>query len=220
MARRRAQQTALFAEETLPRKPVSPQARAMCTRGKKNAPAPKPWHAVVLAIDTAAHSGWSNWYDGKYECSGEVETESQLALEELCGLIATKAKLYGRVPVLALEFWWGGNARVCAGLHVHCDRWTRAWKSAGESPRRIVKVQPGQWRSAVLGSWSVGKRSAEVRKAELSVARGIVGREDVGDDEAPAICIGRWASYAPKVGEVIGERAREKSMAAWQRGAR
>lgn len=219
MARRRAQQTALFTDEPAARsKPVSPQARAMCVKrgSKRAAPAPKPWEAVILVVDTAAHSGWSNWFDGKYECSGEVDTEEQATLEWLCASIVTKAQLYGRVPLLVLEFWWGGNARVCAGLHVHCDRWKRAWKVAGQSPRRVVKVQPGQWRSAVLGSWSLGKRSAEARRAEQAIARGIAGRE-VGEDEAPAICIGHWASYAPKVGEALGERARKKSMAAWQR---
>jgi hypothetical protein len=219
MAKRRAQQTALFAEEQRAR-PVSPQARAMTvsrSRNKREAPAPKPWQAVILAVDTAAHSGWSNWFDGKYQCSGEIDTEHQVSLEALCMSVVANAKAYGRTPLLVLEFWWGGNARVCAGLHVHCDRWKRAWKAAGQSPRRVVKVQPGQWRSAVLGSWSIGKRSAEVRRAEQSIARGIACREDVGEDEAPAICIGHWSSYAAKVGEVLGERVQKKSMAAWQR---
>jgi hypothetical protein len=225
MARRRAQQTALFAEEHWLRtsKPVSPQARAMCVkpgRTKREAPAPKPWEAVILAVDTAKNSGWSSWADGRIEGSGELDTDNDAALRELCGLVATNARAYGRTAVLVLEFWWGGNAQVCAGLHVHCDRWTRAWKAAGESLDRVVKVQPGQWRGPVLGSWSVGKRSAEVCKAELATAQGIVGRNDVGSDEAPAILIGRWASYAPQVGDVIGKRARDKSMKAWTGGAR
>lgn len=203
--------------------PVSPQARAMCVRPgrtKRAAPAPKPWQALILAVDTAAHSGWSNWTDGKLDCSGEIDTDDAVVLQALCRRVTVKGELYGRKPVLVLEFWWGGNARTCAGLHVQCDRWKQAWKATGGAASRIVKVSPGQWRGPVLGSWSVGKKREEVRDAELSTARGIVGREDVGADEAAAILIGRWASFAPQIGDVIGERARDKSTAAWQGGAR
>jgi hypothetical protein len=211
-------------------RPVSPASKALTLRAGKGrargsrcgvAPAPKPWECVVLGVDTAENSGWSLWRKGEYLESGEVPTgehDALLHVIERGKIVAGASEL---VYVLVLEFWWGGNARTCAGLHVHCDRWKRAWKGSYEAATRVVTVQPGTWRSAVLGSWAArgGKGLREqVRAAEQSTARGIVRSESVGADQAAAVLIGRWACYAPKIGEAIGKRAVKASQQAWQRG--
>ena len=218
MARRRAQQTALFAEDGVPRKPVSPQARAMCSRGKKQAPAPKPWEAVLAVVDTAKISGWTIGVRGKVVASGEHNTEQRPDLtDRVIADAVSLGELHSLPVILVLEAPYGGNKFILVGLGVAKGRWTDAWKRAKQAAARKVTVQPSEWRGPVLGSWAAKAERDNVRASELSVARGIVGREDVGADEAAALCIHHWAAHAPKVGEALGKRAREKSMAAWQR---
>lgn len=210
-------QAMLFSER--PPRPVTPHARAT-GKGRKSAPAPRPWKCSILAVDTAANSGWAHWATGSLVSSGEIDTREEDAMRmlvrDLCGVDG----FHGLPPILVLEAPYGGHKHpgevaTLVALGMARERWERAWKDAGEARSRIVRVQPQTWRSAVLGGWAVGKPRAELRASELSMARGMARREDVGDDEAAAICIGRWASYAPEVGAVIGKRAREASMQAW-----
>jgi hypothetical protein len=224
MGKRRAQQTALFAEPQ-PLRPVTPQARAMCSRGNKAAPAPKPWECVLCVVDTAKVSGWAIGARGVLHGTGQHDTERYPDLTARVVERATSlGKLLGLPVVLVLEAPYGGHKHpgmvpMIVALGVAKGRWLDAWKRAGQAAARKVTVQPSVWRGPVLGSWAVSLARNEVRKAELSMARGIVGREDVGPDEAAAVCIHHWAAHAPKVGEVIGAKALRKSMAAWTRRA-
>jgi len=203
--------------------PVSPQARAMCMRPGRTsraAPAPKPWECVLCVVDTAKVSGWAIGARGQLRESGQHDTE--LRPDLTAGVVeraASLAKLLSLPVVLVLEAPYGGKTFMLVALGVAKGRWLDAWKRAGQAASRKVTVQPSVWRGPVLGSWAVGVKRDRVRAAELSMARGLVGRDDVGADEAAAVCIHHWAAHAPVVGERIGAKAVRKSMAAWsQRG--
>lgn len=229
--RRRATQAEMFAPTAI--KPVTSQARAMTLKrkpSKTSAPAPKPWHCHILAIDTAEKSGWAIWEDGTLSGSGEVDTHDSKTMAELISdmfsvsadLSLVRAMAEPRKPkVLVLEAPYGGpkgahEVKRLIGLGMARERWLRAWKDAGEARSRVVMVQPQTWRAAVLGNMRGLERKA-IRRCELLVAGSIAGRAELGDDEAAAICIGKWASYAAPVGEVIGKRAVKASVEAWQR---
>lgn len=200
--------------------PVSPAARALCVPRHKArtrpVPAPEPWEAVIVSVDAARMSGWAIGIRGKLDESGEHDTERfpELTLGVIERGVAL-AKLHDLPIVLVLEFMWGGRVTATVGCAIACDRWRAAWRACGQARGRMGRVQPKQWRGPVLGSqWAIAKRD-EVRPVELAMARGIAGRNDVGPDEAPAICIHYWACRAPKVGLLIGERAAKASLRAW-----
>lgn len=214
---KRAQQAEMFAARTP--KPVSSQARAMCSRGKKPAPAPKPWQCSILAVDTAENSGWSVWVDGTLVSSGETDTRDEARMLKIASWPGSHTISSGP-PVLVLEAPYGGpkhagEVKTLIALGMARERWLRAWKDAGEARARVVLVQPATWRAAVLGNVR-GLKTPALNKLEQQVAKRISGR-DCRPDEAAAVCVGAWASYAAAVGEVIGKKAREASMEAWQR---
>jgi hypothetical protein len=185
--------------------PVSPAARALCVHRSKSrsrpVPAPKPWEAVIVTVDAARVSGWAIGVRGSVVESGERAVEL--------------GKLHSLPVVIVLEFMWGGRVNATVGCAIACDRWRAAWRAVGQARTRMGRCQPKQWRGPVLGTcWAHAKRE-EVRPVEQSMARGIVGREDVGEDEAPAICMQHWAARAPLVGKLIGKRASDASLRAW-----
>lgn len=200
------------------RKPVTPQARAMTGGRNRVAPAPKPWLCAVLAVDTADRSGFATYVQGKLVEYGEVETRNAKSVERVVQDALTAA---GSLPlVLVLEFRWGGYVHVTAALRVACDRWRAVWVANNQAMARIHKVQPRQWRGPVLGSYYASNAAGreEVRKAEQSMAKGLVGlpaKAEIGPDAAAAILIGRWAMHAPEVGDCAGKRAVKKSQQAW-----
>ncbi len=205
-------------EPSAPVRPVSPAARALSSRDKhRTAPAPKPWECVVLAVDTARQSGWALYVVGKYEQSGEIDTLDATGVELVVSIALERAMALGKPLVMALEFRYGGRQWVTAGLAVACERWRAAWRKAGISERRALKVGPSTWRAAVLGSpWAHARREG-VRSVEQAVAAGLA-RRAVGPDEAAAVCIGHWASHAPEVGKAIGKRASKASLKSWLGG--
>jgi len=221
MSRRRVEQLALFEGSKRP-SVVSSQARVNTRKspGSKSAarsssPAPKPWACVVLAVDTARISGWALYVVGKRVDSGEVDTLKAHALDSLVEWARDLAEVQEKAPaVLVLEAPWGGSTDVVAALGAARERWESAWRKA-ELPRgRVVRVRPSTWRSAVLGRGSIGMPRDQVRAFERNVASALVGRK-VGEDEAPAILIGHWASFAGVVGTAIGKRAQRRSLREW-----
>lgn len=190
----------------------------------KEAPAPRPWQCAILAVDTAANSGWSMSREGKLITYGEVDTRDELAMKMVLADIAD-ISLWGRgnVPaVLVLEAPYGGHKHpgmvsTLVALGMARERWERAWKARGLPMSHIVLVQPSTWRAAVLGRVARMKKP-ELLKLEQSVACRLVGcaEGDLGGDEAAAVCIGAWATRADAVGQVIGERARKASEKAWE----
>lgn len=190
-------------------------------RGKvttTEAPAPKPWLAVVLAIDTATISGWSVRVAGRQCEFGEVDTSDPEAVLEIVRWAVKRAEHAGLPLVMVLEQPWGGTVKTIAGLGGTHERWKRGWRDCGQAAARIVRVSVSEWRAVELGGHWVSAPREQVRPYEQSVATIMVGQQ-VGEDEAPAILIGHWASMAAKVGRAIGRRAVEASRLAWRKAS-
>lgn len=209
---RRSTQQPLFSLPSAPR-PVSRSVRAS-VRSKALSPSPRPWSAVVLAVDTAARSGWAIAVQGERVDSGELDTLDFIEIERVVRWAIELGQAGGLKVVLVLEAPYGGSVSVVAALGVARERWERAWRDAGQTVRRIVRVQPTPWRVAVLGRQVIGMRRAAVRALEQRVARALIGKA-LGDEEAPAVLIARWAAYAGAVGKAIGVRGRRASLKAW-----
>jgi hypothetical protein len=84
--------------------------------------------------------------------------------------------------------------------------WRAGWNATGGVRTRFVGVYPSQWRSRVLGKFYGGAKRDIARAHEQRVALTIAHRA-VGADEAPAICIAKWASHA---GEVLAKLPESK----------
>jgi len=181
---------------------------------RSEAPAPMPWHCVVLAVDTAALSGWSVRVAGRQAEFGEVDTLDTAAVSHIVRWAVRKADRVRMPLVLVLEAPWGGKPWVLVALGQARERWLYAWRLAEQPAAKVVRVKPNVWRGPVLGRRFVGAKRAEVRAQEQTIASAMVG-EPVGGDEAAALLIGRWAERSAKVGQVIGTKARAASLRAW-----
>lgn len=181
----------------------------------RSGPAPKPWLACVLSVDTAENSGWAFWRDGTLVDSGEVDTRKSEVLDALVADFVLVAEPGERAKALVMEKPWGGSTPTVIGLAMARERWERAWKDSGEAMGRIVRVHPSTWRAKVIGKIHGLKRDA-IRERELQVAQRIANRIDLGYDESAAIGIGYWGSSAGEVGRVIGARAVQASMRGWK----
>jgi len=186
-------------------------------RAKRAQPAPSavPWQCVVLAVDTAARSGWSVRVAGKQSSFGEADTLDARALDYIVSWALYQADSRGLPLVLVLEAPWGGPMPMLLALGAARERWLVAWRAHRLPPDQVVKVQPSTWRTAVLGrEWASAPR-AEVRRHEQLIAGAMVRKSGDGDgdkdgevrgDEAAAILIGRWAERAHAVGLALGKK--------------
>lgn len=195
----------------------TPLSRATArAKARTEAPAPKPWLAVVLAIDTANRSGWALCAAGKQQEFGEADTLDALALQQIVRWAMREAQRLQMPLVLVLESHpWVGSLRAAQGLSAARERWLVTWRAAELPKTKVVLVTPGEWRRAVLGrEWASAPRD-EVRQQEQLVAAALVG-EDVRGDEAAAILIARWASHSARVGRALGKQAVQASVRAWR----
>lgn len=183
----------------------------------------KPWRGVtILAVDTAARSGWAHYFEGQLIASGEVNIEDADDVLRVCmGAVHANDGTGEPSPpcVLVLERPFGGSnsgtlMAVGAARHV----WLQAWKRASGKASRIVRVYPATWRARLFGT-TRGTVPMEMHRALGHKARlPAAGRGGpsvrVGPDEAAAICIGEWATRAGEVGAVLGKRLRALTEAA------
>jgi hypothetical protein len=170
----------------------------------------------VLGVDTARQSGWAVWARGHLVARGEVDTLDAAAVRAVVASTVAGAAELELPAVLVLERPWGGNVHIVTALGAARERWQVAWRElAAGHLGRVLTVSPSTWRSAELGAYFASAKREECRDAERSMARGYTGAADVGGDEAPAICIGHWASRAGEVGKLLGKRAQRASLAAW-----
>jgi len=176
-------------------------ARRKLWRAKRRLPPPSavPLRCVVLAVDTAARSGWAAIADrDRYLGFGEADTLDVPALRYIVDWAECNAVVRGVPLVLVLEAPWGGNIAMLMGLGAARERWLAAWRFLDMPQHRVVYVQPSEWRAKVLGArWARAPRE-EVRPHEQLVAAATVG-ERVRGDEAPAILIAKWGLRAAKV---------------------
>jgi len=189
----------------------APSARPARRRGKRGRAAKRepasavPWRCVVLAVDTAARSGWSVRIAGRQSSFGEADTLDSKALDYIVSWSLYLADRRELPLVLVLEAPFGGPVQMLLALGAARERWLIAWRRHGLSESSTVRVQPSTWRGPVLGPQWVSAPRAEVRAHEQLVAAAMLG-ERVRADEAAAVLIGRWAERAPQVGRVLERR--------------
>lgn len=171
----------------------------------------KPWPCVVLAVDTATRSGWAIRDHGKLVWSGEVDT---LDAGELLAVVKLAGSRKSVPCVLVLERpFFGGRNPLTIGMSLGGarERWLLAWEHCGERrDKRVVSVTPAVWRSRVLGRGTGSLPREKVRPIEMRAARLMCGGDyEPGEDEAPAICISKWAAHAPEIGAALTGRRRK-----------
>lgn len=162
-----------------------------------------PNETVILALDQAMHTGWSIWCRGDLVSWGEldvnvIDTEAvRLVVVEALEMAAAM----GLPCTLVLEHAWGGNVATLQGMGAAKAVWTAMWDHCGGVKSRKVQVWPSHWRSRVLPRGYASAKREVVREQEQKSARALVGDDcgPLGDDEAPAILIGKWASHAQDV---------------------
>lgn len=173
-------------------------------RAKRGRPAASatPLPCVVLAVDTAARSGWAVLVgQDDYLAWGEADTLDEPALDHIVRWAAAQAQCRSLPLVLVLEQPWGGPMPIVLSLGGARERWLRAWRTCG-FVNRVVSVQPAVWRAPVLGKgWARAPRD-DVRRHEQGVAAMIVGERCRGD-EAVAILVAKWAMRAAAVAQVL-----------------
>lgn len=165
-----------------------------------------PYRVTILGIDTARISGWAIRVWGRLTDSGEVDTMRPQEVTDVLLMAADRSARSATPLLLVLERPWGGSVVVVDALGRARERWlweSRRLKLVPE--RRVFTVTPNTWRSAVFGSRWVRVGRDEIRAHELATARVMArGVDDLGPDEAAAICISQWGAYAHAVGERLG----------------
>lgn len=208
----RAEQLGLLSAETTRRVWRGAVQRSRARKGPSGVL--RPWPAVVLGVDTARRSGWAISVSGKHLGSGELDTLNPPAVRNVVGLALNAAGERELPCVLVLEKPWGGTVAVVSALGAARERWLSVWREYALGHKaKVVLVTPATWRSAVLGRGFGSKPRDQVRDVEQAVAAGIVGLKPgqrLGADEAPAVCIARWAAHAGEVGKLLGKRAQQK----------
>lgn len=175
------------------------------TNGKPQPPPPPsltPHRCVVLAVDTARKSGVAIYRDGRFEgaCSMDIVSDPE-APGRWVRDAAAVGRALGLPVVLVPEKAYGGNTGTLGGLGAAYGVWRHEWLREGMSPKRIVPgVYPQVWRGPTLGTTRNPKSNPEyLHTLERGLASKIARASITDQDAAAAICIGYWASWAPKV---------------------
>ena len=180
-------------------------------RAKKAKPPPsfRPWACVVLAVDEGACSGWAVWVKGKLASHGEFNIYTEKGVREVVRVVET-AKSFGAlhgIPWVAIfELPWGGNMGL--GTTKAEGYWTFPLRNAQLPLARIGHVYPATWRARTLASGMHAARRVIVKAHEVEVASKLTKRSEMGEDQAAAILIGKWATQAGEVGEMLPKNAR------------
>lgn len=177
------------------------------------APAPRPWPAVVLAVDPGNTSGWAIYVCGALGSHGELDSRDAAAVRAVVARAVAAAAEHALPCVIAPERPWGGNVATVAGIGAARERWLSAWRElAAGHFGKIANVSTSEYRAAVLGRSYASAPRHVAQAAEAALARTLAGR-DCGPDESAAIVQGRYASHAAAVGQLLGKRARRAMVA-------
>lgn len=173
----------------------------------------RPVEAMILAIDPGKKAGAAIFFRGKlleHRAVSDKPAERALWVDT-----AIKAAVTQEVPVVMVIERFGAGAgakghfssRTRDGIAARVGAWIEAWRIAGQSPARIVRVYPQTWRLPVLGR-GAGETEQMKMLARLYVGgRYEIESADLDDNEAEAVCIGIWATTAGVVRKVCGTRA-------------
>jgi hypothetical protein len=169
---------------------------------------PTPHACSLLVVDPGDNSGWAMSSLGELRSLGECDVYSQ----DPTHILTLFTTLLPGPHVLVVE----RPFRAKFG-QTNMGTAEKIWRKHAEKmgfgkrvARRVVRVYPSTWRSAVLGKgWGVAER-ADVRAEELRVAAQIVCGSvrcqddgDLGPDSAPAVLMNQWAMHAGEVAMVL-----------------
>lgn len=177
------------------KKQSAPARRALAN------PSWMPLACTTLSVDTAENSGWAIMIQGALFDSGQFNLlRTPAEARRICARALATVDLEGLPVVLVLEAPFGGGLEQGQ----YRGAWRMAFREAGG--RLFVQVQPSVWRSRVLGFTHPRDivRKAERTRVLHDVAH--IHARSPGEDEAPAICIGYWATYAAEVAKKLPRR--------------
>lgn len=167
------------------------------SRAKVNTASYDPHPIVVLGVDTATVSGWAIRVRGRLIASGQIDTRQHGRVAEIVARAVAAGRKYDVRVWVVLERAWGGRLNTIVGLGMARGRWIDACRGMVPSAR-ITSCMPNEWRAGLFGGrWSRVERN-EIRAHEVQTAVAETKRDDIGDDEAAAICISAWAARAAK----------------------
>lgn len=169
----------------------------------------KPWPVAILAIDPGACSGVAMYHGGGCARSASAAVMDQW---RIVSDFETRCIQWGLPGVLVIENStphgrWG--AKAYAGLHANRAMWLQVWSKASEgskrlAKKRVVKVYPATWRARLFGTGVM--RGDTARTMAIAHVREEFDLDIDNHNQAEAICIGQWATYAPEVGAVLSKR--------------
>lgn len=174
-----------------------------------------PLDCSILAVDPGTESGWCIWSRGRIRAYGHFNIFGDLhAIDQ-----AFDALLALPGPhVLVVERPFGAKFGTASSSTGAGDRtWRERARLRGL--RRHVRVFPGTWRSKTLPpGWNpAGKKGqgerVNVREMEQQAALAELGNEPfltLHPDVAPALLIGKWASYAGEVNAKLPKKHQRK----------
>lgn len=189
-------------------------------RPKKVRPpaSPRPWRAVVVGVDPSEKAnGWSVWVGNQLYRSGECRLRIS-SVSEVITYAMTLAKNLDIPCVLVTERPFIQKAGRSHGASDHSHKlWRDVWIDLGGVQKRVIRVWPAVWRPPVLGKGTGNMARDDVREIEQAAALNFVVNYGyspapegivIGPDQAPGICIGRWATHAGEVGEALPVKLR------------
>lgn len=171
----------------------------------------EPHQCAILAIDPGRTSGWALFARGEHVYSGTATTH--LDRVDLAQLAVEAARNNGAPLVVVGEIWTPGGkfggARTMAGVGASWGQWLAAFEAAGIPKARVMRVKVQTWRAAVLGG-AFGRKTEQWHAMATRRATVAIGRAPTDANEAEAVCIGIWATYAPEVAKKV-PKGRKKS---------
>jgi hypothetical protein len=177
-------------------------------KGKPKLPSSQvPLRCLVLAVDPGERCGWAIYHRGAYVDSGHLHGYDPAAIAEVIRNAQFFASTMHRPLVLVLEkppkggAAFAGRSPAGPASVIGCRKlWQHVWRERGGKKRFRIDVYPVSWRARVLGMTSgpLLKRMERLRANELA------GKDVMSHDEAVAILIGTWGSYAGEVGFTLG----------------
>jgi len=173
-------------------------------KAKRKPPAPSlmPHDCAVLAVDPGATSGWAIYVRGRLVAYGKL-TEKELYADGPANVLRLLLSQNGpHVVVLERPFRirFQNQATIGAAMKMWAQR-----AKEGRFVRHILRVYPPTWRR-ILPKGMPKDRKA-VRAQEAALAGRMLGKDKVHPDIAPAVLMGRWASFAGEVRELLQEAA-------------
>jgi len=185
----------------------------------------------VLGIDQGANAGWSLWLNSKPAKWGEAKGPQQCAqVLEIVRSFTAEPDGVSRVLVVFEDHssmrMMGtkkrGQARTFTtttstllGMGRAHGWWEMGLALVGHDPRAVIKVDPRQWKSKVLGNGNLNRDDA-IRAAQQHAEA--LGAVLPGPDEAVATVMAHYATLAPEAREAweraYGPKARKRRGAA------